>query len=168
MSFIKDTNKDASMAKSDIILILVFVIGGLGLWWFTSTSKSESFQAFDDAQILIDEKKYEEAYDVWFELQNIGYKTDSLDSILYENLSYLEEIKTNNLEGYRAIKKILEDSIPNEVKIQQRLQVMTLPYFFKDDQLQAVKGWQEKFTAPDTLVNSGTNDIDSLESNSKK
>lgn len=149
MSFIKKENEDDKMAKSDIMLVVAVAVIGLGLWWYTTSSKNASYKAFTEAQQLIDDKQYEKAFDTWFALQNISYKSDSLDSILYKNLSFLEDLKTGNLESYRAINKLLEDSIPNQLKIQQRLSVIQEPYFLKEDQVSQVKSWRSQFgTAP--------------------
>lgn len=145
MSFIKESRDDDKMAMSDVILVLVLVVGGLGLWWYTSSSKSQSFEAFAQAEKLLEEEKYEEAFDAWFELQKISYKSDSLDSLLYENLSFVEELKEGNIKSFRSIDSLLKISPIHHTKIQQNLKMIQEPYFLQSKQAERVVEWRKRF-----------------------
>ncbi len=144
MSFIKKEAGDG-LAKSDLMTIIAIAFIGSSLWFYTNYTKQQSFDKFDLAKRVSEKGTPEEAYAVWTELQTVEFKNDSLDEILYTNLSELEEMKMNNQEGYRTIRDWIRDGKIHQVKIQKKLHTIQEPHFLKPNQVKNIKAWRLKF-----------------------
>ena len=88
MSFIK--KEEESQFGDWLFLITLLLIVG-GFYWYYNTTKEKALQKFDEANSLYENKNWVQAMAAYDSLQNSPWKNDSLDSILYQRHSELND-----------------------------------------------------------------------------
>lgn len=145
LSFLKkEEEPQDGMAKGDIIFIIVLLVAGLGIYFYSTTVKQKSTDIFDKCTSLYNSQEYAKAtlcFDE--EATNVHYKTDSLDKVLYEYTTKLYEIESAEREVFKTIEKL------NESKNYKLVVKMTdkLPdriHFLTDEQLSKLKQWAKE------------------------
>jgi hypothetical protein len=140
MSFIKDESNQG-WKIGDWIVLALLLGGGFGGWFYFTHSKSESLEQFSRADQLFQEGKYEEAMELYDQLQNAAWKNDSLDSLLYLRSAQLNEWKTTELELFRAIDSLAQAGETEQTK--QRLEELGKAKFLAAEQLERIEEIRE-------------------------
>lgn len=139
-SFIPKDDEDQNkfMGKSDILMLLTFAIIGIGGYFYYQHIKEQTAEAFTSAQVQFDAKEYEEALISYTNMESeLVYKTDSLDSLMYDRSSFILDIKANQKEVYHIIDSLNQKGLPLEAK--KWTEKLQGAYFLKKGQLDLIE-----------------------------
>ena len=106
MGFIEEANSRTSVV-SDTIFFIVIVAAIVGGVVYYHVAKDNALEGFSQADELFAAGKYEEALAKYVELQDAGWKSDSLDSILYERQAKIEGWKELTAEVMQSADSLL-------------------------------------------------------------
>jgi len=88
-------NKSKFMGKGDIIFLLVLAVLIGGFWYYNKSSKEETYSHYARCEALFEADSLSEAKECYSEALNLGYRTDSLDSIAYHRENTIDSILAN-------------------------------------------------------------------------
>jgi len=97
ISFLKkdedgNDTKSKFMGKGDIIFLLVLAMLIGGFWFYNKSSKERSYSHYARCEALFEADSLNEAKECYSEALNLGYRTDSLDSIAYNRENIIDSI----------------------------------------------------------------------------
>ncbi|GHV14333.1 hypothetical protein AGMMS49938_10270 [Fibrobacterales bacterium] len=100
ISFLKKTDEDGKengggkfMGMGDIIFLLVIAALVFGFWYFNKSTKEKTIMHYAKCDSLFTAQEYEGAKECYEDVLDLGYRTDSLDSVGYHRI---EEIDSFN------------------------------------------------------------------------
>lgn len=113
ISFLKKVDEDGEqerakfMGKGDILFLLA--VGGLvgGFWYFSKSVKEETVTHFRTCDSLYTAEHYNEAEACYEASLDLGYSTDSLDSVGYHRRSQLETQREVEQTQFRTLDSLL-------------------------------------------------------------
>lgn len=139
-SFIPKDDEDQNkfMGKSDILMLLTIAIIGVGGYFYYQHIKKQTAAAFEAAQVQFDAKEYEEALVSYTNMESeLVYKTDSLDSLMYDRSSFILDLKANQKEVFHIIDSLNKKGLPLEA--QKWTAKLKGEYFLKKGQLDLIE-----------------------------
>ena len=139
-SFIPKDDEDQNkfMGKSDILMLLSFAFIGIGGYLYYQHIQKQTLEAFEAAQIQFDAKDYENALVSYTDMESeLIYKTDSLDSLMYDRSSFILDIKANQKEVFLIIDSLNQKALPLEAK--KWTEKLQGEYFLKKGQLELIE-----------------------------
>ncbi len=110
MSFLKDENEVPAkfIGLSDLLTLIVIAALGAGGYFYFEWAKKDSEEKLTKALEVYETGTRVEAYDAFMQLEDLQYKSDSLDSIIYEKQSVLFDISENQKILFQTIEDKLE------------------------------------------------------------
>lgn len=110
MSFLKDENEvpPKFIGLSDVLTLLVIAALGAGGYYYFDWAKKDSEIKLKAALEVLETGTRVEAYNAFAKLENLQYRSDSLDSIIYEKQSALIDISANQQILFETIEDKLE------------------------------------------------------------
>lgn len=139
-SFIPKDDEDQNkfMGKSDILMLLSFALIGIGGYFYYQHIQKQTSEAFESAQIQFEAKDYENALVSYTNMESdLIYKTDSLDSLMYDRSSFILDIKANQKEVFHIIDSLNKKNLLIEAK--KWTAKLQGEYFLKKGQLELIK-----------------------------
>ena len=143
ISFLKKVDENGEeksskfMGKGDIIFLLC--VGSLvgGFWYFSKSAKEDTFTHFTRCDSLYKADSMVAAKSCYEASLELGYRTDSLDSVAYLRTEQLENLRENETAQARAVDSLtrLGDSL-SAWKIKEPV---TKTYFLEGE---ALKRWE--------------------------
>lgn len=97
MSFLKkeDAGNAKFVSKGDVISLMVLTVLIIGGYFGYGHLKEESFRRVTEAEAVFATKDYVKSYAAFESLDDLVWKSDSLDSIIYDRMSFLADRKEN-------------------------------------------------------------------------
>ena len=110
MSFLKDENEvpPKFIGLSDLLTLIVIAALGAGGYYYFDWAKKDSEVKLEAALKVLETGTRVEAYKAFSKLENLQYRSDSLDSIIYEKQSVLIDISENQKILFETIEDKLE------------------------------------------------------------
>lgn len=113
ISFLKKVDEDGEekhskfMGKSDIIFVLA--IGSLvgGFWYFSKSVKEDTYAQFTHCDSLFQAQQLRDAESCYDATLELGYRSDSLDSVSYKRREVLDGLREAETAQSRAIDSLL-------------------------------------------------------------
>jgi hypothetical protein len=118
MSFIK---KEEESQFGDWIFLVILLLVGLGFYWYYNTTKEKALQNFNKAHSLYENQSWVQALAAYDSLQNSPWKNDSLDSVLYQRHSELNDRAVSQWTLLEELQKleIAQDTFLLGVRLKQ-------------------------------------------------
>ena len=118
MSFIK---KEEESQFGDWIFLVILLLVGLGFYWYYNTTKENALQNFNKANSLYENQSWVQALAAYDSLQNSPWKNDSLDSVLYQRHSELNDRAVSQWTLLEELQKleIAQDTFLLVVRLKQ-------------------------------------------------
>ena len=106
MSFIQDEDRKTASVGDVVTLIAIvgLVVGG---YFYYRVSRQSALEGFAQADSLLVAGNYAEALERYTQLQDAGWKSDSLDSILYDRQAKIEGWKELSAEVTVSVDSLL-------------------------------------------------------------
>ena len=106
MSFIQDEDRKTASVGDVVTLIAIvgLVVGG---YFYYRVSRQSALEGFAQADSLFVAGNYAEALERYAQLQDAGWKSDSLDSILYDRQAKIEGWKELSAEVTVSVDSLL-------------------------------------------------------------
>jgi hypothetical protein len=106
ISFLKGEDEDGNttskfMGPSDIIFLLVIVGLVFGFWYFNKSAKDETLAHYNTCDTLWTTERMDSAYNCYEQAIDLGYRTDSLDSVSYRRRELLDSSRATDGELLR-------------------------------------------------------------------
>ncbi len=110
MSFIKDEAAESKfVSKNDLLTLLVLGVLFAGGYFYYKNAKETAKERVTAAEEVFVSGDYIKATLAFEELNDLAWKSDSLDSLIYERMSFLADLKEGQIilleEGLRLHKK---------------------------------------------------------------
>jgi hypothetical protein len=140
VSFLKDADSKDKFSWWDIIILLVLVGLGVGFYWYSGYIKRQSVAAFDAAQEIFDAHDYKQALKTYESMHSLAWMNDSLDSIRYERVTYLSEVKELEENSYLRVRSALQQA--DTTTAREAIADLQIIYFLDDERKTEIDSWK--------------------------
>jgi len=95
ISFLKKEDEDGEskskfMGKGDIIFLLALAIIIGGIWYYNKSTKETAYSHYAKCDVLFATDSLDKAKECYESALDLGYRTDSLDSIGYNRMKKID------------------------------------------------------------------------------
>jgi hypothetical protein len=145
ISFLNKDNQEQSgfMGKGDIIFLVVIAALAIGGFWYVKNIKGISYTHFDSCIQMFNEKQLAQASVCFDEAQDLHYKNDSLDKVLYEYSTKLFEMEQAERALFGTLSQMAESQDWHTLhKLHSKLPESF--YFLAPEQTQSILTWMQK------------------------
>jgi hypothetical protein len=136
VSFLKKENNSERIAKSDIIFIIVLIVGSVGGYLYWTNTRDAAFNLFTECGEYYDSKNWNQALDCYAKTYDLQWRSDSLDTILYEREPRLLEMKEEETLLFDTVSVLVEQK--DYKKAQKFIDELKTPVFLPQAQKEEI------------------------------